>query len=208
MKVLLVDDHVVVREGLKKILTEKLDGVVFGEAENSADLFGQVRSTDWDIVILDISLPGRSGFDALQDLVREKEKLPVLVLSMYPEDQFALRVLKAGARGYIGKEKAQKELVGAVRKVLAGGTYVSPSFAEKLVMDMATDAGGPAHDRLSEREYEVMRMIASGKTVSEVAVILCLSVKTVSTHRARILEKMRMKSNAEMTRYCLENQLL
>lgn len=208
MKILLVDDHVVVREGLKKILSEKLGDVIFGEAEDSTGMFDQVRKGPWDLVILDISLPGRSGFDALQDLRHQRPELPVLVLSIYPEDQFALRVLKCGARGYIGKERAQKELVEAVKKVLAGGTYVNPSFAEKVVLDLAADSRRAPHEKLSEREFEIMRMIASGKSVSEIADLLSLSVKTVSTHRARILEKMKMNNNAELTQYAVRNNLL
>lgn len=159
-------------------------------------------------MILDISLPGRSGFDALQDLRHQRPELPVLVLSIYPEDQFALRVLKCGARGYIGKERAQKELVEAVKKVPAGGTYVSPFFAEKVVLDLAADSRRAPHEKLSEREFEIMRMIASGKSVSEIADLLSLSVKTVSTYRARILEKMKMNNNAELTQYAVRNNLL
>jgi len=210
IKILIADDHAVVRRGLKQILTEESDMAVFGEARNAREVLKNVREQDWDIVILDITMPGRSGLDVLKELKRVRPKLPVLVLSMHPEDQYAVRVLKAGAAGYMTKESAPKELVKAVRKVLGGGKYVSPSLAEKLAFDLETetDSEKPLHETLSDREYQVMCMIASGKAVKGIAKELYLSVKTISTYRARILKKMKMKTSAELTHYAIKNRLV
>ncbi|HEY4673195.1 MAG TPA: response regulator transcription factor, partial [Nitrososphaerales archaeon] len=194
IKILIADDHAVVRRGLKQILAEEPNMAVFGEACNAQEVLKNVREQDWDIVILDITMPDRSGLDVLKELKRERPKLPVLILSIHPEEQYAVRVLKAGAAGYMTKESAPEELVKAIRKVLRGGKYISPSLAEKLAFDLETDSEKPLHETLSDREYQVMCMIASGKTVKEIAKKLYLSVKTISTHRARILGKMKMKT--------------
>jgi two-component system invasion response regulator UvrY len=208
ISILIADDHAILRRGLKEILTGDIDGTVFDEAGNAQDVLAQVQSRAWDLVILDITMPGRSGLDLLKDLQHLRPELPVLVLSMHPEDQYAKRVLRAGAAGYMNKETAPKELVNAVRKVLAGGRYVSAPLAEKLAADLSADAARLPQDRLSDREFEVLRMIASGKTASQIAEALHLSVTTVSTYRARILEKMGMTNNAELMRYAMDNRLV
>ena len=209
MRVLIVDDHAIIRRGLQQILSDEYKDIELGEAENAQEALDSVMQDDWDVVILDISMPGRSGLDVLKEIKKERSRLPVLVLSIHPEDQFATRVLKAGASGYMTKETAPDELVTAVNKVLSGGKYISPSLAELLASDLEMDSqGAPLHRRLSDREYEVLRMIASGKTVSEIAVELSLSVKTISTYRSRILEKVHMKSNAELTRYAIRHGLV
>jgi DNA-binding NarL/FixJ family response regulator len=193
---------------LKEILAGEFDRAIFDEAGNAQQVLAQVQSHAWDLVILDISMPGRSGLDLLRDLQQSRPELPVLVLSMHPENQYAKRMLRAGAAGYMNKETAPKELVKAVRKVLDGGRYVSAGLAEKLAADLSADAARLPHERLSDREFEVLRMIASGKTVSQAADELHLSVTTVSTHRARILEKMGMANNAELMRYAIHNGLI
>jgi two-component system invasion response regulator UvrY len=208
ISILIADDHAILRRGLKEILRGELEGATFDEAGTAQQVLAQVQSRVWDLVILDISMPGRSGLDLLRDLQQLRPELPVLVLSMHPEDQYAKRVLRAGAAGYMNKETAPKELVKAVRKVLAGGRYVSAGLAEKLAADLSADAARLPHETLSEREFEVLRMIASGKTVSQIADELHLSVTTVSTYRARILEKMGMANNAELMRYALHNRLI
>lgn len=208
LRVLVADDHAIVRQGLKSILTEEFSLLVFGEARNSQELLSQITKDSWDIVILDITMPGRSGLDVLKEIKQSYPKIPVLVLSMHPEDQFAVRVLKAGAAGYLTKENVPEEMVKAVRKVLGGGKYVSSSLAEKLAFDLEMDTGRPPHESLSDREYQVMCMIASGKTVKEIAEELVLSVKTISTYRARILEKLNMRTNAELTHYAVKNRLV
>jgi two-component system invasion response regulator UvrY len=208
ISILIADDHAILRRGLKEILRGELESTTFDEAGTAQQVLAQVHSRVWDLVILDISMPGRSGLDLLRDLQQLRPELPVLVLSMHPEDQYATRVLKAGAAGYMNKETAPKELVKAVRKVLAGGRYVSAALAEKLAADLSADAARLPHEKLSHREFEVLRMIASGKTVSQIAEELHLSVTTVSTHRARILEKMGMENNADLMRYALHNRLI
>ena len=208
ISILIADDHAILRRGLKEILRGELESTTFDEAGTAQQVLAQVHSRVWDLVILDISMPGRSGLDLLRDLQQLRPELPVLVLSMHPEDQYATRVLKAGAAGYMNKETAPKELVKAVRKVLAGGRYVSAGLAEKLAADLSADAARLPHEKLSHREFEVLRMIASGKTVSQIAEELHLSVTTVSTHRARILEKMGMENNADLMRYALHNRLI
>ncbi len=207
VRVLIADDHAIVRRGLKETLVRELKEAVCGEAENAQQVLAQVQSHNWDLVILDISMRGRSGVDVLKDLKRERPKLPVLVLSMYAEDQYGKRVLKAGASGYMNKESAPEELIKAIRKVLAGGRYVSPSLAEKLALDLSAEAEQLPHESLSDRELEVLRMIALGKTVSQIAEELHLGVTTVSTYRARILEKMNMTTTAELMHYALRNHL-
>ncbi|NLI29320.1 MAG: response regulator transcription factor [Nitrospiraceae bacterium] len=208
IKILIADDHAIFRHGLRQILEENPDMFVGGEASNGQDVLDQVWRSDFDLLLLDINMPGMSGLEALKQLKTQKPKLKVLVLSMYPEEQYAIRALKAGASGYITKASASEELIEAIRKVSQGGKYVSASLAEKLLFDFEADADRPLHELLSDREYEVLCMIASGKTVSHIAEELCLSVKTVSTHRVRILEKMRMKNNAELTNYAIKQKLI
>ncbi len=208
MRVLIADDHAVFRRGLKETLAEAFSRVTFGEARTAQETLEHVRGQDWDVVILDISMPGKSGLDILDDLKRLRPKLPILLLSMHPEQQFARRALKSGAAGYLTKDSVPDELKVAVKKIAAGGRYVSATLAEKLAVDLREGAETPLHELLSDREFQVMRMIASGKTVKEIAENLSLSVKTVSTYRARILEKTGMKSNAELIRYALQSQLV
>jgi DNA-binding NarL/FixJ family response regulator len=209
MKILITDDHAVLRRGLKQILEDGFGKIQFGEAANASEAIAAVAAEHWDLVVLDITMPGRTGLEALKEIRALKPTQRVLVLSVHSEDQFAVRVLKAGASGFLNKDSAPEELVKAVRKVTAGGRYVGASLAEKLAVNLdqpATDR--PAHQTLSDREFQVLRMIGSGKTVSEIGVELSLSVKTVSTYRARILEKMQLNTNAELTRYCFENKLV
>jgi two-component system invasion response regulator UvrY len=208
IRVLIADDHAILRRGLKEILVREFADASCGEAGEAAQVLQQVRSHSWDLVILDVSMPGRSGLDVLGELKQLRPHLPVLVLSMYPEEQYGKRVLKAGAVGYMNKETAPEELVTAIRRVLAGGRYVSTTLAEKLASDLGGDTERPIHESLSNREFEVLRMIASGKTNSQMAEELHLSVTTVSTYRARLLEKMRMANNAELMHYALKNRLI
>ena len=208
IKILIADDHAIVRRGLKQIVAEEPDMLVAGEAQNEEEVLALLGSGEWDIVILDITMPGRSGLEVLRELRQMRPTLPVLMLSMHPEDQFAVRALKAGAAGYMTKEAAPDELVKAIRKVLEGGKYVSSALAEKLVRGLAPPSERVPLEALSEREYQVMKMIASGWTVSTIAEELKLSVKTVSTYRARILAKMRLRSNAELTHYAIQNGLV
>jgi DNA-binding NarL/FixJ family response regulator len=208
IRVLIADDHAILRRGLQEILVRELEGAVCGEAKDAAEILARIQEAGWDIVILDISMPGRSGLDVLRDLKAARPKLPVLVLSMHPEDQYGKRMLSAGAAGYMNKESAPEELVKAVRKVLAGGRYVSAALAEKLASDMSEDSGRPLHEALSHREFEILRMIGAGRAVSQIAGELHLGVTTVSTYRARILIKMKMGTTAELMHYALHNRLL
>jgi len=208
IRVLIADDHAILRSGLKEILMREFDGAICGEAENAREVLDQVERDTWDLVLLDVSMPGPSGIDVLRDLQRLHPKLPVLVLSMHPENQYGRRVLKAGAAGYLHKDVAAGELIKAIRKVLGGGRYVSPTLAEKLASGLADDSGRPPHELLSDREFEVLRLIAAGRTVSEIAETLHLSVTTVSTYRARILEKMELSTTAELMHYGLRNRLV
>jgi two-component system, NarL family, invasion response regulator UvrY len=208
IRVLIADDHAILRRGLKEILARELEDAVYGEAKDAREVLARVRSDPWDLVILDLSMPGRSGLDVLRDIKGMQPKLPILVLSMHPEDQYGKRILKAGASGYMNKESAPEELIKAIRKVLAGGRYVSPALAEKLVLDLNEDLTRPLHETLSDREFEVLRMIASGKTQTQIAEELHLSVATVSTYRARILEKMKMTTTAQIMHYALSNRLV
>ena len=207
-RVLLVDDHAVVRRGVRDILTEALGKVAFGEAAKPSEALEKLQQETWDVVVLDISLPGRGGVDALRDMKRLRPAVPVLVLSMHAEEHYALRALRAGAAGYVNKEGAAEELAGAVRKVLMGGTHVSARLAETLAKGLRDDSSRPPHDRLSDRELEVMRGIAAGKTVKEIGAGLALSEKTISTYRTRLLEKMQMHSNAELVQYALREGLV
>lgn len=208
VRVLLADDHMILRRGLRDILIQELEGVVCGEAKNAEEVLEQTRSQAWDLVLLDLTMPGRSGLDILRDLKREQPSLPVLVLSMHSEQQYGRRVLRAGASGYLSKESAPEELVRAVRKVLAGGRYVGPILAEKLALDLDAETERAADERLSDRELEVLRMLASGKSNSQIAEELHLSTTTVSTYRARILGKLRMTTTAELMRYALSSRLV
>ena len=196
------------RHGLKQILADEFKRATFGEARNAQEALDLVWKETWDVVVLDITMPGRSGLEVLREIKKSKPKLPVLVLSMHPENQFAVRVLKRGASGYMTKESAAVELVGAVKKILAGGRYVSTSLAEKLATYLASDTHKPAQELLSDREFQVLRLIASGKIVSEIAKELSLSVKTISTYRTRILEKMGLRNNAELMHYAMQHQLV
>lgn len=208
IKILIADDHSIVREGLKQIVAESTEMAVRGEAVNGQQVFELVRKTDYDLILLDIAMPGRGGIDILKQLKIKKPEIPVLVLSMYPEDQYAVRAIKAGASGYLTKESAPEELIGAIKKVAQGGKYVSTDLAEKLVENLGKDTEKPDHTMLSDREYQVMIMIATGKTVKEIADELSLSVKTISTNRARALKKMRMKNNAEFAYYAIKQGLV
>ena len=208
IRILIADDHAIVREGLKQIVAETSDIRVAGEASNGQQVIDLVRRGHWDLVLLDLSMPGRGGIDALRQLKRERPDLPVLILSIHPEDQYALRALKDGASGYLTKESAPEELVKAIRKAAQGGRYVSATLAERLAGEMAAGGDGPPHERLSDRELQVMLMLASGRTVSEIADELSLSVKTISTNRTRLLKKMGMKTNAELTFYAVKQGLV
>ena len=208
MRVLIADDHAVFRRGLKETIGEVFPRVAFGEANSAQETLGHVRLHDWNIVILDISMPGKSGLDILNDLKRLRPKLPILLLSMHPEEQYARRALRSGASGYLTKESVPEELKLAVRKIVAGGRYVSASLAEKLANDLRSGVEVPVHELLSDREFQVLRMIASGKTVKEIAEEIDLSVKTVSTYRARILEKTGLRTTADLIRYAFQAQLV
>jgi DNA-binding NarL/FixJ family response regulator len=208
IKILIADDHAIVREGIKQILAEIPDKVSTDEAINGQEVIQKVWDNNYDMVLLDISMPGRSGLDILKQLKSDKPELKILILSMHPEEQYAVRALKAGASGYLTKESTPLELTEAIRKVSIGKKYVSSSLAETLASHLEDMVEKPLHETLSNREYEVMCMIASGKTVKEIADELSLSVKTISTYRTRILEKMQMKNNAQITHYTIQNNLV
>jgi two-component system invasion response regulator UvrY len=206
IKILVVDDHVIVREGLKKILLDTPDMVVADEASNGQEVTKKIWNNDYDLILLDISLPGRSGLDVLKQLKCTKPQVPILILSVHPEEQYALRSLRAGASGYLTKQSAPDELIGAIRKVAKGRKYITSSIAEKLAFELEVDSRELPHETLSDREYQVMCMIGSGKTVKEIAEALSLSVKTISTHRTHILNK--MQNNAQLTHYAIKNALV
>lgn len=208
LRVLIVDDHEVLRDGVKRVLDRRPGELIFGEAGTAAEALRLAREQEWDVVVLDLSLGGRSGLEVLKELRQLRPRLPVLILSMHSEEQFARRAFKAGASGYITKDSPRAELAEAVRKVAGGGTYVSPALAEKLVFDLRRGDDRAPHELLSDREFEVLRLIGSGKTVGEIAHTLSLSDNTISTYRARILEKMGMKTNAELTHYAIQNKLV
>ncbi len=207
INIVIADDHALIREGLKKILKSEPDLNLVAEAKNAAELFQELKTSDVDLVLLDISMPGESGLDALKELRQSYPQVRTLILSVHPEHRFAVRALRAGASGYITKETAVEELVQAIRKIVAGGKYVSASLAEQLVAELET-GDKPRHESLSDREFEVLRMIAAGKTRNEIAEELALSISTVNTYRQRILEKMNMENNAELTRYAIEHGLI
>ena len=208
IRILIADDHTIVREGLKQILAETPDMVVADEARNGQEVLAKVGNKEYDVVLLDISMPGRSGLDILKQLKGERPKLPILILSMYSEEQYAMRALRAGASGYMTKESAPDELIVAIRKVSEGRKYVTPSLAEKLAISLELGEEKAPHELLSDREYQVMCMVASGKTIKEIADELSLSVKTISTYRSRILEKLSLKTNAAITHYAVQNRLV
>lgn len=208
IKVLIADDHAVVRSGLKRILAETTDMVVAGEARSGVELLRKVQAQPCDVVLLDLSMPGKDGMETLKEIKQEQPRLPVLILSMYPEDQYAIRALKAGASGYLNKECAAEQLVTAIRKVATGGKYISQPIAEKLPFELERSDERAPHETLSVREFEVMCAIASGKSPREIADELSLSVKTIGTYRNRILEKMKMKNNAQLTHYAIKSGLI
>jgi two-component system invasion response regulator UvrY len=208
IRVLITDDHALIRRGLRQVLEEGLGGVIVGEAKDAREALEQITKEEWNVVVMDITMPGRSGLDILRDIKLVCPNLPVLILSMHPEEQFAVRVLKSGAAGFIPKESAPEELIKAIKKVLAGGRYVTAALAEKMDFDLSAPGEKQAHELLSDREFQVLRMIASGKAVGQIGEELSLSVKTISTYRARILEKMRMQNNAELTHYAIKHLLV
>ncbi|HEX3344602.1 MAG TPA: response regulator transcription factor [Polyangiaceae bacterium] len=208
IKVLVADDHAIVRRGLRQILAETEDIMIGGEAATAQEVLDLVRRERWNAVILDIGLPGAQGLGLLAEIRKERPELPMLVLTVHSEEQYAVRAIKAGAAGFLTKESAPEKLIEAVRKVAGGGRYVSAELAENLASFLAGETAGAPHERLSDREFEIMKMLGSGKTVSEVARALSLSVKTVSTHRTRILKKMGMKTNAELTHYAVRGRLV
>ncbi len=208
IRVLVADDHAVVRRGLRQILAETRDIGIAGEASTADEVRRMVREVPCDVVVLDISFPGGSGIELLGEIRRERPRLPVLILTMFSEEQYAVRAIKAGAAGFLTKESAPDKLVEAVRKVAGGGRWVSAELAETLASLVAGEGSGAPHERLSDREFEVMKMLAAGKTVSQIGEELSLSVKTVSTHRTRILKKMNMRTNAELMRYAVQHGLV
>jgi DNA-binding NarL/FixJ family response regulator len=206
-KILIADDHEVVRLGLKLLISEESDMTVAKEAATAHDALASVRKENFDAVVLDITLPGKNGVDLIKELLRVRPALPVLVLTIHPEEQYARRMFKAGAKGYLTKGSPGKEIIRAIRKICRGGTYVSESLAKELALDHMLGTASPPHAGLSDREFQVLTLIASGKTATEIAEQLSLSVKTISTYRARILQKMRMHTNAELTHYAISNKL-
>lgn len=208
LRILIADDHSVVRKGLRQILLDEFPTAKIEEVPDAEELIKKVMSDKWDVVVSDLSMPGRSGLDALQQIKLSHPQLPVLILSIHPEEQYALRALKSGASGYLSKDTAPDELVKAVQKVLLGKKYISQSIAEKLADNFSSDTTLFPHERLSDREFDVMKLLANGKSVSEIAELLSLSVTTVSTYRARVMVKMNLKSNSDLTKYALENKLI
>ena len=208
IRVLIVDDHEIVRRGLKQIFDDEFFELETGEAENSRAALELITTKDWDIVLLDINLPGRNGLDVLSEIKRLRPRTPVLVVSAYPEEEFAIRSLKLGASGYLNKSSASDEVVAAAKKALAGGKYVTASLAEKLAATLGSDIQYEPHESLSSRELQVLRMIASGQTIKEIAAELALSEKTVGTYRTRISNKMGLATNVELTRYALQHRLV
>jgi DNA-binding NarL/FixJ family response regulator len=208
IRILIADDHAIVRRGLKQLLLEEYPTAIIEEVGDAETLINRSIQDKWDVVICDLSMPGRSGLDALRQLKQSSPSLPVLIMSMHPEDQYALRVLKAGASGYLGKDSIHSDLVAAIRMVLLGKKFITPSIAEKLAEAFDSNSDRLPHELLSDREFDVFKLLALGKSVSEIAAQLSLSITTVSTYRARIMEKMNMRSNAELTRYAIEKELI
>jgi DNA-binding NarL/FixJ family response regulator len=208
IKVFIADDHQIVREGLKQILSATSDILVVAEASNGKEVLKKARIIDFNVLVLDISMPGKSGLEVLKDLKNEKSEVIILILSIHPEERFALRLLKAGASGYLTKESAADELVQAIRIVASGKRYITKALAEKLAFDLIEDRDKPLHEQLSQREFQVMVKLGQGKTLTNIATDLFISIKTVSTYRSRILEKLKMTSNAEIIRYCIDHRLV
>ena len=208
IKIIIADDHAIVREGLKQIVAEEKDMLVCGEAEDAVSLMKLLNKEQWSIVVLDINMPGKSGLEALKDIKQFYPELPVLILSMFSEDQYGLRAIKAGASGYLKKVSAPTELVVAIRKIVSGRKYINSSLAEKLAESLGNEKINFLHDKLSDREYQIMCNIALGKSAEEIAEELSLSINTIYTYRNRILEKMSMKSNVELTQYAIQNKLI
>lgn len=208
IRILIADDHTVVRRGLKQILLEEFPSAFIEDVADAEEMVKKVMSSPWDVVVSDLSMPGRSGLDALQQIKHSYPNLPVLILSIHPEEHYALRVLKAGASGYLSKDTASDELVKAVKKVLLGKKYISPTVAENLADTLSSDAGKLPHETLSDREFDVMKQLAAGKSVSEIAEMLSLSVTTISTYRARVMTKMNLKTNPDLTKYAMEHKLI
>ncbi len=208
IRILLADDHQMFREGVRGFLDSRSDMDVVGEAGTGEEALALSSELQPDVVVLDVSMPGRGGLETVSEIKRRNARIKVLMLTVHPEERFAIRSLKGGADGYMTKDNAAEELIGAIRKVFSGGKYVSPSLAESLVMSLDRDFGAPPHESLSDREFQVMRMIASAKTVSEIAAELCLSVKTISTYRSRLLEKLALRNNAEIMQYAMEQNLV
>jgi len=208
IKILIADDHAIVRKGLRQIVSDTSDIIVADEASTGSEVLDKVHDNDYDVVVLDISMPGGDGLNILKQIKKVKHKIPILVLSIHPEDQYAVRALKAGAAGYMTKESAPDELITAIRRVAGGRKYVSSQLAEKLALHLELNSEKKLHESLSDREYQVLCMIASGKSVKEIANEVCLSIKTISTYRTRILEKMQMKGNAALTHYAIKHGLV
>ena len=208
LRILIADDHTVVRRGLRQILLDEFPTAQIQEVADAEEMIKEIMNAKWDVVVSDLSMPGRSGLDALQQIKISHPDLPVLILSIHPEEQYALRALKSGAAGYLSKDTAPDELVKAVQKVLLGKKYISQSIAEKLASSFSSDSPLSPHESLSDREFDVMKQLANGKSVSEIAEMLSLSVTTVSTYRARVMVKMDLKSNSDLTKYAIENKLI
>lgn len=209
IRILVADDHPSVRRGVKQILTDEFAGAMIGESSTAPEVLSEAGRQPWNLIVLDLSMPGRSGLDALHELKATHPNIPILVLSMHPEDQFAVRALRAGASGYLTKESAAEEMIAAVKKILAGGKYIGPSVADLLAIQLQEgDLNQPPHTKLSDREFQVMTLLAQGKTVTTIAEDLCLSVKSISTYRARILEKLHINSTADLVRYAIQNHLI
>ncbi len=208
IKILIADDHAIVREGLKQIVTEESDMEVTGEAANASELFDLLDKDCWEIVVLDINMPGKSGLEALKEMRSRNINVPVLILSMFSEDQYGIRAIKAGAAGYLKKVSAPTELVSAIRKIVGGGKYINQSLAEKLADNVDVNNKKALHQNLSNREYQIMCFISFGKSAEEIAEELTISIHTVYSYRNRILEKMHLKSNVELTQYAIQNKLI
>ena len=208
LRILLVDDHTIVRDGLKQILSKHFVQATFGEARDSGEAITAIENAFWDLILLDITLPGQSGLEVLKEITSRRPGAKVLVLTMHPEEQYAARVLKAGASGYLTKETASEEVINAVTTIQAGGKYASPAFSQTLLSTLANPTPKAAHEMLSDREYQVLRMLASGKSAKEIGFDLNLSVKTISTYRTRVLQKLTLKTNADIIRYAMREKLV
>lgn len=208
IKILIADDHAVVIRGIKQILSEEPDLKILGEASNTDEIFELLYKEEWDVLILDITMPGKSGLDSLIEIKQKKPNLAILILSMHPEEEIAIRALKTGASGYLNKDSVPGELIRAIRKVAAGGKYISSNLAETILLNMQKESDKPLHEDLSEREFQVLCLLASGHSLSKIAEELSLSIKTISTYRSRILEKMNLKTNVDLTHYAIKNKLV